>query len=244
MFAFMNHSSYLCINIMSQMMYRNLTPRMSSAVLRPPYESSRFCFVMEEEIWKPVVGYEGFYEVSNLGHIRSLNYNKTGKTEAIRPSITTNGRAQVILAFNGRKTHKLVHRIVAEAFIPNQENKPCIDHIDTNPLNNLVDNLRWCTRSENNLNMITRKRLSAAGVFKMKNQWSSGCFDKQKRAIAQLSLGGELLRVWESMMDASRGTGIPAGDICGCCKGVRGRKTRGGYKWCYLSDYGKEEDRD
>lgn len=194
-----------------------------------------------EEIWKPVVGYEGYYEVSNLGNVRSLNYNKTGKTATLRQGKLTNGRLQVVLCFNGKQTHKLVHRLVAEAFIPNPENKPNIDHIDTDASNNRVENLRWCTQSENNLNPITRKRLSAASVLKMKRQREMGCFDWVKKPIVQLSLKGEFIRVWESASVAGSALGISPADIGSCCKGRRGRKSRGGYRWKYLSDYEQEK---
>lgn len=197
---------------------------------------------MQEEIWKPVVGYEDYYEVSNHGRVRSLNYNKTGQKKLLRPSKTTNGRMQVILCFVGTKKHKLIHRLVAEAFIPNPENKPCIDHLDTNALNNYADNLRWCTLSENNLNPITRQRLSIAGVIKAKNQWSSGCFDSQKRPIVQLSKDEKLIKIWSSMTEASQILNIHIGDICNCCRNKRCRKTAGGYKWKYLSDYGEKTD--
>lgn len=198
---------------------------------------------MEEEIWKPVVGYEGYYEVSNLGNVRSLNYNKTGSIKLLSPSVLRSGRLQVLLCFDGRQKHKLVHRLVAEAFISNPENKPNIDHIDTDFTNNRVENLRWCTQSENNMNPITRKRLSAAGVSKMKRQWKMGCFDYRKKPVVQLTLGGELIRVWESTNSAGTALGIGAGDIGHCCKGKYGRKTRGGYKWKYLSDYEQEKSR-
>lgn len=99
------------------------------------------------EIWKPVVGYEG-YEVSNLGRVRSF---KHGRERIMK--LTSNGRGymQLELCRNGEIKHHTVHRLVAQAFIPNPENKRDVNHIDGNKLNNHIENLEWATPHENNL---------------------------------------------------------------------------------------------
>lgn len=129
-----------------------------------------------EEIWKDVKGFEGFYQVSNLGRVKSLKrtiIRKNGKTFFVRERIlkTTNdhsGYPYVTLIILKNKVLKPVHRLVAEAFIPNPENKPCIDHIDCVRTNARVENLRWVTYSENNLNPITvhRKQQSNCPIGK------------------------------------------------------------------------------
>lgn len=116
-----------------------------------------------EEIWKPIKGYEGLYEVSNLGRVRSLDrcvvyangqvHIHRGKI--LRPGIS-NGYMQVHLCKCGDMKQPLVHRLVADAFIPNPENLPQVNHKDENPSNNEVSNLEWCT-SEYNINYGTRK---------------------------------------------------------------------------------------
>ena len=102
-----------------------------------------------KEIWKDVVGFEGLYEVSNLGNVRSLNYRGTRKEQILKPCKNKGGYLSVILWKGGKIKKFLIHRLVAIAFLENSNNKPCINHIDCNPSNNCVDNLEWCTYSEN-----------------------------------------------------------------------------------------------
>lgn len=107
-----------------------------------------------EEIWKDIKGYEGLYQISNLGRIKSLprKYkNRAIKKEFIKSmSITPKGYLRVGLSKNNIIAYYSPHRLVAEAFIPNYNNKPCVNHKDCNPSNNVVENLEWCTYKENN----------------------------------------------------------------------------------------------
>lgn len=113
---------------------------------------------MEHEIWRDVVGYEGKYQVSNIGNARSLNFMRTGRMQNLSSSIKRDGYAHVTLTKDGKHKTYLLHRLIAEAFIPNPENKPCIDHINTIRNDNRVENLRWCTYSENIRNPISYER--------------------------------------------------------------------------------------
>lgn len=119
------------------------------------------------EVWKPVKDFEGLYEVSTLGRVKSLTrrvYRSDGrllqtKAERILKQ-NTQRYSFVVLCKDGKTFPKFVHRLVAEAFIPNPEDKPVVDHIDTNSTNNEVTNLRWATISENCLNPLTREHNS------------------------------------------------------------------------------------
>lgn len=115
------------------------------------------------EIWKPVVGYEKLYEVSNRGRVKSLNRLKTVRVSLSNVSKITRvyggkilklsnnklGYKKVTLSKNNVVVTKLVHRLVAEAFLENPKNKKCVNHLDKNPQNNFVNNLEWCTYKEN-----------------------------------------------------------------------------------------------
>lgn len=100
------------------------------------------------EIWKPIEGTDGKYEVSNTGKVRSLDYAGRGITKELRPW-NNGGYDRVNLAISKKKVNFLVHRLVAEAFIPNPDNKPEVNHNDGNKHNNCAYNLEWSTRKEN-----------------------------------------------------------------------------------------------
>lgn len=118
------------------------------------------------EIWKPVVGYEGVYEVSSFGKVRSLKRTRKGKCESecgvkerlLKPSKHTKGYLVCGLSKDGKLKYFKVHRLVAEAFLPNPENKEQIDHINTIKTDNCISNLRWVTPKENTNNPLTREK--------------------------------------------------------------------------------------
>ena len=113
----------------------------------------------ENEIWKPIVGCEGLYEVSSYGRVRSL---KRKAPRILKLKKDPDGYSEVGLYIDGKQKQFLVHRLVAEAFIPNPENKATVDHIDRVRDNNFVENLRWATRVEQNKNREKKGAYSSA----------------------------------------------------------------------------------
>jgi len=110
-----------------------------------------------KEIWKPVLGFEEYFEISNLGNLkRKLMYQRNWKNEKVKvikdrimkPTMDR-GYLKIILSINGKRYLRYIHRLVAEAFIPNPNNYKEVNHKDSNPSNNCVDNLEWCDRKYN-----------------------------------------------------------------------------------------------
>lgn len=169
------------------------------------------------EKWKPVKGYEGLYEVSNCGNVKSLarrDRNNRGVSERIlRMAANTSGYNRVILAKDGTRKTCYVHRLVAEAFIPNGNELPMINHIDENKLNNRVENLEWCTAKYNSNYGETGKRIAEA----------------LSKAVCQYTPSGAFVAEYCSSQEANRVTGIPQGNISRVINGER--RTAGGYIW-------------
>lgn len=160
------------------------------------------------EIWKTINGYEGLYEVSNLGNVRSkdrwVNNNGTmefRKGHIMQPNICK-GYRTICFCVNTKTKRFRVARLVAEAFIPNPYNKEQVDHINTIKNDDRVENLRWCTRSENMRNPLTKEKLSKQKSIKIKAVYSNG---------------DEIL--YNSIIDASKQIPINRGTIYDSLKG-------------------------
>lgn len=168
------------------------------------------------EIWRPVKGYEN-YEVSNLGRVKVLNYHKTGKSKIKAPKVNRYGYSNIQLSRNGVKKDYGVHRLVAEAFIPNPDNKSEIDHIDADKTNNVVwlnqdgsvnydkTNLRWCSHRENCNNPLTKERQTK----------------RKLRPVILLSSTGKVITYFESGNVASRFLNCSISMITQVSKGKR-----------------------
>lgn len=173
---------------------------------------------MDEEQWKPVVDYEGLYEVSNTGRVKSLNYNKTGKERLLKTDKTGRYLRVMLGSKNG---HFLVHRLVAMAFIPNPNNLPFVNHKDENKFNNCVDNLEWCTAQYN-------RNYGTSIQRQIENQTNRKDCSK---VILQYSIDGEFIREWPSGKEVQRQLGFAQTNISACCLGKY--KQAYGYIWKY-----------
>lgn len=181
-----------------------------------------------EEIWKDVKEFEGIYQVSSKGRVKSLNklgkaISSAGKSYTVKVSGRMlaigkypNGYSYVNINIDGKRGTRLVHRLVAEAFIPNPENLPQVNHKDENIENNCVENLEWCT-AKYNANYGTR---------------NARCFHHdQQKAINQLSIDGTFIKRWNGIGEASKALGINDSQIIRVCK--HRNVSAGGFKWEY-----------
>ncbi len=175
---------------------------------------------MEKEIWKPIEGYEGIYDVSNLGRVRAYPRigSQTSKIRLMKFAIDKNGYKKVNLTKNSKKKRFFVHRLVAQAFIPNPENKPQVNHKSGQKDQNNVENLEWVTQSEN-----------AKHSFRVLGQPPNKTNCRKIRCV-------ELDKTFASIAEASRKTGVGASEIGKVARHVPRYKTAGGVRWEYADE--------
>ena len=182
----------------------------------------------EKEIWKDIEGFEGKYQISNMGNVKSLNYNNTGKERILKPWKNRGGYLQVVIFKDGKAKGYLVHQLVATAFCENPEGYTEINHKDEDKTNNNVDNLEWCDRKYN-VNYGTRNK--RAGKKQRGKKIPEEQIKKLSKPIYSINKKSGLIMYWESAMKAERCTGIANGNINKCLKGKR--KSAGGFYWMY-----------
>ena len=175
--------------------------------------------LQDVEEFAPIKGYQGLYEISNYGNVKSIARN-TSKGGILKPNKTLGGLT-VRLTKSGKNKQFRVHRLVAETFIPNPENKPQVNHIDGNRWNNHFLNLEWNTNSENNKH---------AHDFIERTYTAYGENHKNSKSISQYK-NDILINVYGSSHEASRVLKIPFSNICKVARGER--KTAGGFIWKY-----------
>ena len=190
------------------------------------------------EIWRTAIYdgeiYEGLYQVSNLGRFKNLNYRNTGKAELLNPGTNKDGYLQVCLSKNGEYKMCLVHRLIAETFLPNPENLPQVNHkIDTKEgkkINMVIFNedgtvnkerttIEWCTPKENNDYGTRNERVAKANTNGIRS-----------KPVLQLSLTGDLIREWPSVGECGR-NGFNKGAVAACCRGEKPQYK--GFRWEY-----------
>lgn len=189
------------------------------------------------EIWKDIKGYEGLYQVSNKGRVKSVERDNNGKNQygdctmhleekILKPwrNGTKDEHLRIELRNNGTRETQLVHVLVAKAFVPNPQNKDVVHHIDRNPKNNNIENLVWMSRNEHD-------KLHKVELV-----------EKVSMTVYQYTLDGKLVAIWKSAREASRQTKFAQSHISNCCNGGyfdksrnkwRSCKTAYGYRWSY-----------
>ena len=172
---------------------------------------------MKKEYWKPVVGYEGLYMVSNFGRVKSIKF---GKEIILKSRKDRYGYLQLNLWKNNKLKRCRIHRLVAEAFLPNPHNYPCVNHKDEDKTNNNVDNLEWCTHKYNSNYGTAIQRRSQKRIN-----------GKRSKKVYQYTLDGQFVREWDSIRECGR-NGFNPTCICMCCKGKQ--KYHRGFIWKYL----------
>ena len=186
-----------------------------------------------KEIWKDCIGWEGLYQVSNLGNVRSLHY----RTPYLMSPVTdARGYKRVSFVLPNSKKYKrnAVHRLVAEAFIPNPDNLPQINHKDEDKTNNNVDNLEWCNTKYNCNYGTFKERISASRTgmkfsdLHLENLRKSHA-DVQGKAVCQYTSDGEFVNSFCSISDAARFMNTSVSNISHCCKGLT--KSACGFVW-------------
>jgi hypothetical protein len=182
------------------------------------------------EVWKDINGYEGFYQVSNLGRVKSLQVKKYShiqkcaivvkRDKILKPYPDTKQYLIVDLNKDGDRNCQKVHRLVAKAFIPNENNYPQVNHKDENKQNNRVDNLEWCTNQYNSTYGTAKSRMA----------------QKHKKKVLQISVSGEIVNRWNSIQEAAKDLKVCANSITlWCSRDVTSRKYKN-----YIFKFAKE----
>ena len=171
--------------------------------------------VIEE--WRPIAGFEGLYEVSSTGRVRSLTRYK----KVIKPIVTNSGYYQYQLWHNNTCRTGLAHRLVAQAFIPNPDNKPMVNHIDENKLNNSVDNLEWVSHVENCRYGTAIARRTKHLDYSKRRINNAGQIAACSKPIAQYTKDGKFIRKWSSATECARKTGMSVSGIRSVVNGKR-----------------------
>lgn len=173
-----------------------------------------------QEEWRDITGYEGYYQISNLGRVKSLDRVVIGKDgrkfhykcQIMKPGIHYKGYILVKLCIDSKQKCYKVHRLVAQAFIPNPDNLPQVNHKDEDKTNNRVENLEWCTNEYNNKYGTRIERTS--------------------KRVLQYTLDGKLVKEWPSTRECER-SGFKHAGVSACCIGKKYHKTYKGYIWKY-----------
>jgi hypothetical protein len=189
---------------LSEGVYSNSLPRINAF------------FIIMDEIWKPIPWYEWHYQISSLWNVKSLRRIESSKNNSTRnrnekilkPSKWSTGYMQVSLSMNWVSKNYTIHRLFATAFIPNLENKPQVNHKDSNRSNNWINNLEWVTPSENILHAVIVGNLFISQERR----------NLQKKKVWQYTREWVFIRNWDWVIDASKALWINKHNLANCCR--------------------------
>lgn len=173
------------------------------------------------ELWKPISGFEDYF-ISNLGRVMSTKRNKS---HIMKPYKDRDGYLQLCLLKDNKQKRFFVHRLVAEAFLPNPHNLPCVNHKSEIKTQNNVENLEWCSVKYNQNYGTRNKRLSET---KRNNTYNT-------KKVLQYTLDGEFVKEWPSAREVERQLGFFSSSISSCCTHYKNQSTAYGYIWEYAA---------
>lgn len=213
-------------------------------------------YQLRQEVWRPIAGFEGRYEVSSHGRVRGLDRNtrtigggfhRRIQGRILRTSTQKAGRNLIYHRVRlcdgaGGVKRENVSRLVAFAFLPNPNDLPCVDHICGTEGGDAMWNLRWCTYKENSNFELAKQRQSEAARGEKNSQYGKpgfwlgklGAEHNGAKKVAQYAKNGVLINTFGSIADAQRETGVERSGISRCCAGHPKHSTAGGYLWRYV----------
>lgn len=182
------------------------------------------------EIWKDIKNYEGLYQISNLGRVKSFarKGTRTKENRILKNSKNPKGYPQVRLMKNSIGKIVSIHRLVAEAFIPNPYNLPQVDHIDDNKENNCISNLQWITNKDN------MAKAWKTGARSIEKTYKHGKDNHNARIVNQYDLNGNFIKTWYCIKDIQDKLHFDNRNISACCR--HKRPTAYKYKWKYADE--------
>lgn len=172
--------------------------------------------IMETEVWKDVEGYEK-YQASNLWRIKTKSYKNSWYERIMKPQISHSWYFDIKVMVDRKELLRKTHRLVAIAFLPNPNNHPVVMHLDNNPLNNHISNLKWWTYKENTQQCWREWRSNNNLRYRNPNIWKTWILHKDSKKVLQYTKEWEFIREWNATMDIQRELWIANPNISACC---------------------------